>query len=302
MQWEQIPRPVRRAIERDLGAAVVAATSQRGGFSPGVAARVELADGSRAFVKAAAATPNPDTPQIHRREVRIASALPPGVPAPKLRFAYDDLDWVALVFDDVHGRAPRLPWVRSELDRVLDALSDLAAVLTPSPVATDLASERLAPIFNGWSSFGAASAPLPAEVHAHLDELVALERAFPDAITGDALVHLDIRADNLLLADDRVYIVDWPWASIGAPWIDLVAMLPSVAMQGGPNPEDVWREHPLARGVDAERVDAFLAALAGMLTWQGSLAPSPGLPTLRAFQAAQGLQARVWLAARRGWP
>jgi hypothetical protein len=31
------------------------------------------------------------------------------------------------------------------------------------------------------------------------------------------------------------------------------------------------------------------------------LPPSPALPTLRAFQAAQAAIARAWLADRRGW-
>ena len=301
MTWEQVPRPVRTAMEQELGAPVVAAASQPGGFSPGVAARVRLADGTRRFVKAACATPNPDTPQIHRREIRIAEALPPDVPAPRLRFAYDDGEWVALVFDDIEGRPPRLPWARSELERVLATLSEMADALTPSPVDAAVAGVRLAPIFHGWSSFAAASVPPPADVEGHLDELVALEAAFPEAIAGDALVHLDVRADNLLLTDDRVFVVDWPWASVGAPWIDLVAMLPSVAMQGGPPPETVWRTHPFARRADADQVDAFLAAVAGMFSWQGALPPSPGLPTLRAFQSEQGVHARAWLAARRGW-
>jgi hypothetical protein len=115
------------------------------------------------------------------------------------------------------------------------------------------------------------------------------------------LVHLDVRADNLLLTSDRVLVVDWPWAAVGAPWLDLVAMLPSVAMQGGPLPDDVWRAHPLHRGVDDDRVDAFIAALAGLFVHDSLLPPPPGIPTLRAFQAGQGEQAIAWLAQRRGW-
>ena len=61
---------------------------------------------------------------------------------------------------------------------------------------------------------------------------------------GSSLLHLDVRADNLLLTADGVCFTDWPWAATGAPWLDLVAFLPSVAMQGGPDPESVWRAHP----------------------------------------------------------
>ncbi len=110
-----------------------------------------------------------------------------------------------------------------------------------------------------------------------------------------------MRADNVLLTQERVHFVDWPWAAVGARWLDLVAMLPSVAMQGGPDPEALWRAHPWSRGVDDDAVDAFIAGFAGMLT-RGALQPDPpGLPTLRAFQGGQGVIARSWLARRRGW-
>jgi len=45
-----------------------------------------------------------------------------------------------------------------------------------------------------------------------------------------------------------------------------------------------------------------LAAHPGrVFTRQALLPPPPGLPTVRAFQAAQGQVARAWLAARTGW-
>jgi hypothetical protein len=44
------------------------------------------------------------------------------------------------------------------------------------------------------------------------------------------------------------------------------------------------------------RGTAILCALAGYFTSQALLPPPPGLPTVRAFQAAQGQVARRWLA------
>jgi hypothetical protein len=57
----------------------------------------------------------------------------------------------------------------------------------------------------------------------------------------------------------------------------------------------------LRGGVDDDQVDAFLVAIVGFFAHVVSLPPPPGLPTIRAFQAAQGTQAAAWLAARRGW-
>jgi hypothetical protein len=304
MLWSDVPVSVRAAIEARFGAAVVSAQSQAGGFSPGVAARLQLADGTRAFVKAVCTDPNPDSPEIYRREARIAAALPAEVPAPALQWWIDDGDWVVLAFDDIDGRSPDLPWRRDELERVFAALHRLAEQLTPSPIALEPASEALARLFGGWRFIAtdmAGDERLPQLARAHLDDLIAMESQWPEAVRGDALVHLDVRADNLLLTDDQVFVVDWPWAAIGAAWLDLVAMLPSVAMQGGPDPESAWHAHPVSQGTDTERVDAFIAALAGFLVHRSLLPPPPGLPTLRAFQAAQGEHATAWLAQRRGW-
>lgn len=304
MQFGDMPEPVRRAIEAELGGPVVAAQSHAGGFSPGVAATLTLANGRRAFLKAACSEPNPVTPDIHRQEAVVAAAMPRDAPVPAFLFAYDDGDWVALAFDHVDGMPPADPWEPDELTRVLLALHELAHSLTPSPIAARNAKDALAQLFSGWQSFASAAAAAVAPAPAwrdHLDELVLLEAQALPALAGDTLLHLDLRGDNVLLARDRVYFVDWPWAAIGAAWVDLALMLPSVAMQQGPAPQEVWDAHPLARGADPGAVDAVVCALAGFFTWQSQLPPAPGIPTLRSFQAAQGAEARAWLAQRRGW-
>jgi hypothetical protein len=84
MQWAALPELVRAAVEAHLGAPVVEAVTQPGGFSPGVAARLRTADGRRAFVKAVGTELNPDSPKIYRDEVRITAALPASAPVPRL--------------------------------------------------------------------------------------------------------------------------------------------------------------------------------------------------------------------------
>jgi aminoglycoside phosphotransferase (APT) family kinase protein len=301
-QYAEVPEPVRLAIENELGAPVVDVLSHTGGFSPGVAATLTLANGDRAFLKAASPDPNPDTPGIHRQEAEIAAALPRDAPVPAFRFAYDDGEWIALAFDHVDGASPVEPWEPDELTRVLVAVHDLARALTPSPVAIRDARDALAPLFNGWNSFAAVDgAALEPAWRDRLPELVALERWAIPASAGDTLLHLDLRGDNVLLTDQRVYFIDWPWAAVGAAWVDLALMLPSIAMQGGPAPEEIWDVHPLAHSADGGAVDAIVCGLAGFFTWQSQLPPAPGIPTLREFQAAQGVFARAWLARRRGW-
>jgi aminoglycoside phosphotransferase (APT) family kinase protein len=295
--WEALPASVRDAVETGLGAKVVGATTQPGGMSPGVAARLELADGNRAFVKAVGSEPNPDSPGMHRREAEVAAALPAEAPAPRLLFAHDDGNWVALVFEDVDGHEPAVPWRPDDLERVLAALTDLAEALTPAPVAAPTAAEYLAELFGGWSQLaqqGGAEGVDPWAA-ARLDELARLEAGWAEASIGETLLHADLRSDNVLLTEERVVFVDWPHACLGAAWLDLAGFLPSLAMQGGPRPWEVFEEHPLGRDAPRERVLPLIAAFAGFFVQRSTLPPPPGLATLREFQHAQGVEALAWL-------
>jgi hypothetical protein len=98
-----------------------------------------------------------------------------------------------------------------------------------------------------------------------------------------------------------VLVVDWPHAAIGAPWVDLIALLPSVAMQGGPEPWEVFDRHPVARRADPKAVTAMVCALAGYFLSHGREPNPPGLPTLRRFQLAQATVTVRWLRHRTGW-
>jgi aminoglycoside phosphotransferase (APT) family kinase protein len=295
--WEALPASVRDAVETGLGTKVVGATTQPGGMSPGVAARLELADGNRAFVKAVGSEPNPYSPGMHRREAEVAAALPAEAPAPRLLFAHDDGNWVALVFEDVEGHQPAVPWRPDELERVLAALTDLAEALTPAPVAAPTAADYLAELFGGWSQLaqqGGAEGVDPWAT-ARLDELARLEAGWAEASIGETLLHADVRSDNVLLTEERVVFVDWPHACLGAAWLDLAGFLPSLAMQGGPRPWEVFEAHPLGRNAPRERVLPLIAAFAGFFVQRSTLPPPPGLATLREFQRAQSVEALAWL-------
>lgn len=301
LPWPSIPASLRAAVARRLGSEVVAAVTQPGGFSPGVAARLTLADGRRAFVKAVGDI-NPESPAIHRAEAEIAELLPAHAPAPRMLGSIDAEGWVILLFEDVDGRLPSQPWRQDELARVLHAVGELAVALSPAPVEAPTAAARFPNIGSGWrrlAGSGADNLPgLDPWARSRLDELVALEARWPDAVAGTTLAHGDIRADNILLAGNRVVFVDWPWACLAKPWFDLVAMLPSVAMQGGPRPEELFAAHPVARGADPDDVTAVVAALAGVWAFLSRQADPPGLPTVRAFQRAQGEMALDWLKVR----
>jgi thiamine kinase-like enzyme len=306
--WWDVPQAQRARVEDALGGRVVEAVTQAGGFSPGAAARLRLADGRRAFAKAVSAAQNPDAPAFHRREARIAAALPAEAPAPRLLAALDEDGWVVLVFEDVDGTAPAQPWRRDELRRAVAALADMARVLDPSPIDAPDIAESYDWMFKGWRRLAAARdagaddlAGLDRWAARHLDRLARAEADWPAAAAGTGLVHGDARADNLLLTADRVVVVDWPAACVAAPWFDLVAMVPSVWMHSGRDLSREITEHPLVRDADPAAVTVLVIALTGFFLEQGRQPAPAGLPTLRAFQSAQGDAALAWLRERCAW-
>jgi hypothetical protein len=294
-----------RAWAAEVGGGPPRAVQNRpGGFSPGATAVLECA--SRAiFVKAVGAALNPDSPGMHRREAAVSAALPRSSRFPHLLDSYDDGDWVALAFDAVDGRPPRHPWEAGELAMVTDALSSLHWDLTPSPLpALTPLAEQLRHMFGGWAALAAMDTP-PARLdewaRVHLDGLAELESSWPAACEGPTLVHGDVRADNVLLAADRVVFVDWPQAAVGTAIFDVIAWAPSVVLEGGPPPEELLARHVPPRTVDPDVITVLLAAVCGFFLERSFRPPPPGLPTLRSFQAAQGEVALAWLRRRTGW-
>lgn len=299
LTWADVDPHVRTRLERDLGAAVVDASSQPGGFSPGLAARCLLSDGRRVFLKAVSPAQNVQACRIHRREAEVASQLPDDAPAPRLLHVHDDGRWVALAFEEVDGRQPEEPWRLEQLDAVVPALQRIAEALTPTPApALPSVQDRYRSAFDGWRRIAGGdgdAASYGADVVAAVGRLAELERSWEEAAAGDTLLHTDLRADNLLLtATGDLVLVDWPWACTGAAFVDLALFLPSVGLGGGPGCEQVVSRYGLFPDVDEGGLGSVVAALAGFFVRQSLDPPPPGLPTLRAFQRAQAEVALSW--------
>lgn len=302
---------MRAAVEDRLGSPIVSAVSQSAGFSPGVAARLRTEDGHRFFAKAAGPSPNPLTPAAHRREAKVA-ALPERAPVPRLYLSHDEGEggWIVLVFEDVEGRNPAVPWRSSELNQILDTLASLSELLTPSPLPPGLVGVVSDwEVICGWH-WRKLAEERPASINAwsarHLDTLAGLEAKAPASATGSTLLHLDLRADNLLLTpEDRVLVVDWPHARVGASWVDAVFFAPSMAMQGGPWPEALVAQHPGGRLAACSyrrgRRGSRVLHQGGSATRAAGVAHTAAIPgvTGRGGQGLAGTQDRIAVGAVR---
>lgn len=99
LAWDDLSSRVRSAARDARDSHVVGEIGQTGGFSPGLASRLRLADGRWSFAKAINGDRNPTAPRLHRREAAVMSVQPADVPAPVLVWTYDDDDWAMLVLD-----------------------------------------------------------------------------------------------------------------------------------------------------------------------------------------------------------
>lgn len=161
--------------------------------------------------------------------------------------------WRLLAFDAVVGHPPHVPWRPDERNAVGNLVERLAGVTAP-PELPDAGAHAT---FDHWRRLLGDSAGL--ETYGEwavrrLPWLAAREAGWAEAVRGDTLVHNDLRGDNVLLTSDGAgVVVDWPHAVRGAPFLDLVGWLPSLALEGGGAPQEVFDRHPVGRAADRRR-------------------------------------------------
>ncbi|HVH52470.1 MAG TPA: phosphotransferase, partial [Gaiellaceae bacterium] len=125
-----------------------------------------------------------------------------------------------------------------------------------------------------------------------------LERALPALVNasgrtplvGDAVLHCDVRSDNLCLREGQAILFDWNHARLGNPALDIAGWLPSLNLEGGPGPDEIG---------GADECAAFVA---GFFASRAGLPPPEGAPTVRAFQRAQAEVALPWACRVLGLP
>jgi hypothetical protein len=278
MATDPKPDAVVRA-ERILGSAATAwSRVTSGGWSVNEHWRVELENGELAFLKHADRVE--PCPTWLRDEYAVYSTID-GPFLPRL-LGWEDSERPLLVLEDLSpgGRWPP-PWQPGGIDAVLAALREAAATPVRAPLPL-LAEDSI----GGWSAVARDPEPflgLELVTQAWLEDalpaLLDASRATP--LDGTALLHCDVRSDNLCLRDGRAILFDWSHGRLGNPEFDVAFWLPSLALEGGPQP-------------DAFGVDAFAVYVAGFFAGLAGLRPPPGAPAVRGFQLAQLEVALPW--------
>ncbi|MGZ4373155.1 MAG: phosphotransferase family protein [Gaiellaceae bacterium] len=246
------------AAERILGSAATTWTRvTSGGWSINEHWIVALADGRRAFLKRSA--PMEPCPTWLRAE-RSAYAAFEGSFVPRV-LGWQDGPRPLLVLEDLSpGAHWPPPWRAGDVDAVLTALREVAAaqVFAELPRLADDA-------IGGWPAVAWDPEPFlrlglvsRAWLDAALPRLVDAWAATP--LDGEALLHCDIRSDNLCLRDGRAVIFDWSDARIGNPDFDVAFWLPSLAAEGGPRPDEILP----GAGTLTAVVSGYFAAVAGL--------------------------------------
>jgi hypothetical protein len=287
-----LPQDTSSRVERLLGSPVVSLERVVGrGYTLAGRFVVALADGRRVFAKEAV---DADTGAWLRTEHVVYSQVE-GSFLPRL-LAWEDAEHPLLVLEDLSDGQWPPPWTDDMIAAVLTGLRRIAATAPPHGVPS-IEAMRLE-LTDGWArvaadpeaflSLGLCTRPW---LEAGLPRL--REAAEHASIEGEALLHLDVRSDNICIRDGRACLVDWNWACVGNPEFDFAAWLPSLHVEGGPAPETF-----VVHGAEG-----FAALLAGFWAARAGLPPPPTAdPRVRDGQRAQLEVALEWAVQTLGLP
>lgn len=255
VKQDRTPTPeLRSLVASAFGKAPARWLAPHAGLSAAQRFVVRFADGSSVFVKAAVDDP---TEGWLRTEHEILSRVG-GTFAPQPLAWVEEGDRPVLVIEDLSGAhwpADHYPvtWKAGQFDLLLETLRHVAAATPPRSLpGAEWGFERQWPLIaREADDFLALGLCSEAWLREAIDGLVEAERSLE--LAGDALVHNDVRSDNLCFVGERMVLVDWGSALRGNPHHDLAAALSTLPLEGGPDPFDVlpaggsWAAYHAAR-------------------------------------------------------
>jgi Phosphotransferase enzyme family len=283
-------RLVLRLLTDVLHRPVVVRSIAPKGYRSEWAGVVAVGDGVDSMFVKARSGPGPVAVLNHERGV--LERLPAGL-APAVRsWCYSPMDEIAvLALEDLSANRWPPPWSAESIGETIALLSRITAVdlaIDTLPRLVDIVSR-----LGNWTTIASDPAPfltVGLRSARWLDRVLPfmLEMNFSEALDGEQLTHFDVRSDNICFGRAGPVLVDWEDSCLGNARIDLLSWLPSLRMEGGPEP---WLLAP-----DAEL--ELIAFLAGYWSSQAGMPEPPGAPGLRRLQRAQASVALDWLDIR----
>ena len=259
--WDDLPRPLKQAIEARTGRIAAVRIAATGRNSP-LAAIIDTAEG-RVFAKG--------LPSRHHRVITQAreAAVAPLVRdiSPALLWHFDEAGWNVLGYQYAPGRHADYRPGSPDLDRLVQLMDALSAIKVPGdPGPFKRAEDRWKPYVDD-----PASASL---------------------FAGPALTHSDWTPDNVLVSPSRAWLIDWAWPTLGAGWIDPACWVLRLMASGGHTAREAERQAsrlPAFEAADPAHIDLFAAA--NVRLWAEVAQSGPSAWTGKMAQAAQSWSA-----------
>ncbi|MBL8309376.1 MAG: aminoglycoside phosphotransferase family protein [Burkholderiales bacterium] len=277
------PAPDYLRLAEALGAVVAAEATVSGGYTAATRLRLTLCDGRTLFAKIATSD---ETEGWLQQEWRVYQHLRGAFMPQALAFVPMEDGFHALLVEDLSRCAWPPPWSDGRVQQVLLTL-DAVHASRFSPDVPRLRDDTT--LTHAWEHIARAAAHWDEQCWAPQSWFTrnAAQVATLDAVAaldGDALLHADVRSDNLCFRGDQCVLFDWSSACRGNPRADLAAWMPSLIAEGGRLPEDI-----IAACLPQ------IVVLAGYFLRQ-AVQPAPAhAPTLRDFQRQQGLTLLPWV-------
>jgi hypothetical protein len=255
-----MPRAVRDAVARRAGLVLSMHPVSEGRNSP-LSLRLDTTSGTL-FVKGV-----PDAPgkmATQRREYAISTHLR-GL-GPAARWQVRTGGWHLVAFEHVdHARHADYRPGSADLPKVADLLVAVGQLPVPAGVELRQAEQR-------FGAYGTAQ---------------QLRH-----VAGRALLHTDLNPGNVLIPEDgSASLVDWGWATLGAPWLDAAAWAIWLVASGhDPESAHGWAcRVPAYRAADPAAQHAYARMSAAMWADIAQHSSAPWVPRVAAA-------ARDWAA------
>ena len=288
---DALDEALQHRLARLVGKRPVAWRRAEGGYTPAQRWLVSFEDGTSCFVKSAAALPGSPMDAWLRREHDVYSRIEAGF-MPRLLAWDDDGIQPLLVLEDLSAARWPPPWRPGDVDAVLATLAAVHATPLEAPAAEDLDPD----LVTHWRDVEADPAPflsLGLCSRAWLDAAlpILIGAALAAKLSGNDLVHFDVRSNNICFNGDRVLLIDWNFAARGNGELDVASWLPSLHSEGGPLPEAILPGAP-----------EWAALMSGFFGCRAGLVKLPHAPNVRNIQLTQLRSALPWAVRALGLP